>query len=123
MVELGKMENTGVIGREAGATLKRLPSSIYWSGLGAWGLRRFQSSQQEYHRNVEKVYALRKSRTRRDDGEWLDEQNHDTWYAHLLRLKPSNFPTGMDFNLTRQEASLLVECDLPGSFQTSRNLR
>ncbi|ACU89410.1 DUF6361 family protein [Desulfomicrobium baculatum] len=110
MVELGKTEKTGVIGREAGATLKRLPSSIYWSGMGAWGLRRFQSSQQEYHRSVEKLYALRKSRTRRDDGEWLDEQSHDTWYAHLLRLKPSNFPTGMDFNLTKQEASLLVEC-------------
>lgn len=110
MVELGNTEKTGVIGREAGATLKRLPSSIYWSGLGAWGLRYFQGSQQEYHRSIERFYALRKSRNRRDDGEWQDEKSHDTWYAHLLTLKPSSFPADMNFNITKQEANLLMEC-------------
>ena len=34
-------ETTGVIGREAGARLQRLPSSVYWAGLGAWGIRLF----------------------------------------------------------------------------------
>ena len=29
----------GVIGRRAGRRLKRLPSSVYWLGLGTWGLR------------------------------------------------------------------------------------
>ena len=29
----------GVFGRRAGRRLKRLPSSVYWLGLGAWGLR------------------------------------------------------------------------------------
>ena len=29
----------GVIGKRAGRRLKRLPSSVYWLGLGTWGLR------------------------------------------------------------------------------------
>jgi hypothetical protein len=32
-------ETSGVIGRDAGARLQRLPSSVYWASLGAW-LRR-----------------------------------------------------------------------------------
>ncbi|RMH46721.1 MAG: hypothetical protein D6688_04380, partial [Alphaproteobacteria bacterium] len=34
-------ETAGVIGREARAGLKRLPSEIYWLGLGRLGIRRF----------------------------------------------------------------------------------
>ncbi|WP_027062835.1 DUF6361 family protein [Mesorhizobium loti] len=29
----------GLIGREAGADIKRMPSSVYWLGLGEWGIR------------------------------------------------------------------------------------
>jgi len=29
-----------LIGAEAGARLKRMPSAVYWTGLGAWGVRR-----------------------------------------------------------------------------------
>ena len=32
-------DTTNLIGAEAGAKLKRMPSSVYWSGLGAWGIR------------------------------------------------------------------------------------
>jgi hypothetical protein len=38
-------DSTGTIGVLARKGLKRLPSSIYWQGLGAWGIRRFQGSQ------------------------------------------------------------------------------
>ena len=34
-------ETNGVIGRDAGPRLQRLPSSVYWAGLGAWGIRLF----------------------------------------------------------------------------------
>ena len=33
-------ESNGIIGRDAGPRLQRLPSSVYWAGLGAWGIRR-----------------------------------------------------------------------------------
>ena len=109
MAELMRTEKTGVIGREAGAALKRLPSSIYWAGLGEWGLRRYPGSQRAYHLDFDRIHALRTSRRRRDDGEWLDERSHETWYAHLVALKPQDFPSGVNFVLTKQEAELLAE--------------
>lgn len=45
-------ETKGVIGIQARAGLKRLPSNIYWYGLGAWGIRHFPGSQEEYHRSL-----------------------------------------------------------------------
>lgn len=30
----------GLIGREAGVDVKRMPSSVYWNGLATWGIRR-----------------------------------------------------------------------------------
>ncbi|HEX5259575.1 MAG TPA: DUF6361 family protein [Sphingomicrobium sp.] len=37
-------ETSGIIGRDAGPRLQRLPSSVYWAGLGAWGIRLFPGS-------------------------------------------------------------------------------
>jgi Family of unknown function (DUF6361) len=34
-------DNDGKIGKLAKTTLKRLPSSVYWQGLGVWGIRCF----------------------------------------------------------------------------------
>lgn len=38
----------GIIGKDAGEKLKRLPSSIYWSGLESWGIRQFPGSIDAY---------------------------------------------------------------------------
>jgi hypothetical protein len=38
-------EQVGVIGSVARAALKRLPSDVYWAGLGVLGIRRFQGSR------------------------------------------------------------------------------
>ncbi|HYM89663.1 MAG TPA: DUF6361 family protein, partial [Nitrospiraceae bacterium] len=38
-------DTAGVFGKRAGGGLKRLPSSVYWAGLGMWQIRRFQGSQ------------------------------------------------------------------------------
>ena len=35
-------DNDGNIGKVARTALKRLPSSVYWQGLGVWGIRSFQ---------------------------------------------------------------------------------
>lgn len=42
-------ESEGVIGSSAGRALKRLPSSIYWNGLGEWGVRLCPWSIDAYH--------------------------------------------------------------------------
>ena len=40
--------NHGVIGYTARQDLKRMPSEIYWGGLGAWGIRQLDLSLAEY---------------------------------------------------------------------------
>jgi Family of unknown function (DUF6361) len=45
---LVREESKDVIGSEARAGLKRLPSDIYWAGLGRLGIRRFQGSRRDY---------------------------------------------------------------------------
>ena len=83
--ELLKREpEDGVIGSEAGKALKRLPSNIYWSGLGTWGIRLFQGSQDDYHRHLDAFYALQSS-TSLYSGE-ADEEFHDS--RSLSDLRP-----------------------------------
>lgn len=47
---LNGSETEGVIGRRALERLKRLPSNIYWNGLGTWGIRHANLSQETFHR-------------------------------------------------------------------------
>ena len=44
----GAPKDVGIIGRDAGDKLKRLPSSVYWSGLESWGIRCFPGSIEAY---------------------------------------------------------------------------
>lgn len=50
-------ETNGIIGRDAGPRLQRLPSSVYWAGLGAWGLRVFPGS-------IDSLFVAMRSRGR-----------------------------------------------------------
>ena len=58
--------NQGVIGFASGRDLKRMPSEIYWGGLGAWGIRRLDLSIAEYGRRASALGRLRPERD--DDG-------------------------------------------------------
>lgn len=70
-------ESEGVIGGRAGKSVVRLPSSVYWAGLGIWGIRRTPFSQDEYHKRIDETYHCRKSleaqkkssKARGDDGD------------------------------------------------------
>ena len=52
-------EMRGVIGQDAKDDLKRLPSSVYWFGLGSWGIRLFCGSQDQYRRYLDVYYVAR----------------------------------------------------------------
>src|SRR5262249_5795460 len=52
-------ESDGNIGTLARNTLTRLPSNIYWQGLGIWGIRTFAGSQSQYHQSLDRHYVLR----------------------------------------------------------------
>lgn len=107
----------GVFGGRSGRQLKRLPSAVYWAGLGSWGIRIADLSQDQYHRQIGAIYGRRamqadrdKERLRNgDDSERIPERGTLTWHQRLPRA-PSSFPDEADFNLRSEEASFLLDC-------------
>lgn len=98
-------ETKGVIGIQARAGLKRLPSNVYWSGLRTWHIRLFPSSQEDYHSNL---YHLASRPQRNDDGEPIDGKIAYNWHQGLPPAPP-NFPHNVTFRLTSAEAEYLAE--------------
>lgn len=101
---------SGAFGKSVGSALQRLPSAIYWAGLGAWGIRRFDGSQEEYHRALDSLYARREnaSRRRHDDDDLEPQPALETWHARVPG-PPKGFPENASFALTPEEAEFLLE--------------
>lgn len=86
---LSNSEDTdGLIGKEARAKLQRFPSSIYWGGLGSWGIRRFFGSQSQYYASLDSFYRRKQDTLRRQDDEGLVIPNWDL----ALPSAPDKFP-------------------------------
>jgi hypothetical protein len=100
----------GVIGERARAALQRLPSNVYWLGLGMWGFRFFPGSHDQYHRSLDRFYAAshgrRSARTVEDDA--LDDPVSPNWHPGLPPI-PAGFPNNVTFALTPDEAEYLAE--------------
>lgn len=102
--------HAGLIGRESGDTTKRLPSTIYWSGMRRLGLYKGTGSLQEY---LSDLPDLRRQRRRHgasiEDGESSDgDAGPITWDRCLPNPEP-DFLHQTDFALTPQEARYLME--------------
>lgn len=52
-------DSADTFGKNSREKLKRLPSSVYWSGLRRWGICEMSWSQEEYHRRVDELYRAR----------------------------------------------------------------
>ena len=46
-------DTRGVFGARAGDALKRLPSEVYWGGLGSWGILTFSGHMWAYFRSLD----------------------------------------------------------------------
>lgn len=101
-------ESDGVIGRVAGDRLQRLPSNIYWLGLGSWGIRLFPGGQHEYHRSLDSFHASvkRALATREEAPEEFDVRRN--WHGGLP-APPAGFPETATLRLTEVEARYLCE--------------
>ena len=99
----------GVFGSQAGDALKRLPSEVYWGGLGAWGIRIFSGHMWGYYRSLDgfrRGVAEFRSTPRDPEGRRAPPAN---WHPHLPD-PPSGFPTtGVSVALRRQDAEYLRE--------------
>lgn len=97
--------NQGVIGYSAGRDLQRMPSEVYWGGLGAWGLRRLDLSRAEYAKHAA---TLGRPRPDRDDDGNVTSASVSMWAP--LPDPPDNFlQAEIGFKLSRDEAQLLVD--------------
>ena len=98
-------EDDGVIGRVARDRLKILPSYMYWSGLGNWGIRRFEGSNYQYFQSLDSFYTYKKSMVKSDDGEAVSQPSNN-WDPNIVA--PSNdFPWSAKLDLNRDEATYL----------------
>ena len=100
-------QGEGVIGIEARAGLKRLPSNIYWLGLGTWKIRITHGSQDQFHRSLDRFYRVMIPRSR---GEETDAPVTilPNWHTGLPDA-PASFPEKANFTLRRIEAHYLRE--------------
>ena len=100
----------GLIGRESRDTIKRLPSTIYWSGMRRLGIYQGAASLQEY---LSDLPDLRRHRRRRsastEDGEGSDGDIGATTWDPGLPAPQDDFLTETTFDLTREEARYLNE--------------
>jgi len=105
LLEGGQKE--GVIGVEAKKSLKRLPSSIYWTGLSSWGIRMFNGSQDQYHRYLDKYYIRSKAGFGKElDEEFSDSTKAPNWHPGLPK-PPHDLMNKASLNLTAEEAVYL----------------
>lgn len=97
---VGNGERDGVIGVDARKGLQRLPSSVYWSGLESWGIRRLRGPIDAYHHRLA-VYGPPPRRIELDPGEGLPN-----WHAGLPQ-PPPDFPSSAVMGLQPEEADYL----------------
>lgn len=110
-------EVVGVIGNRARSDLKRLPSGVYWSALGAWEISTGGFSSETYFRWTADLRALAQRTTRADDVESHDSLPASGLDPHLPR-PPAQWLTAVDFRLTAEEEQYLshrITAAAPGS--------
>lgn len=106
--------NQGVIGHRARKRLSRLPSSVYWNGLGTFGIRRLDLSTAEYRSFVARYGRIQEYTQVDDDGEPIVQQLR--MWDPALPPAPDGFPQRpVSLRLTEDEAEYLA-----GRFMTAR---
>lgn len=105
---LNSESEEGIIGKREKENLKRMPSNIYWNGLGSWGIRKFMGTQEQYYRSLDTYYRNRKLAIINDDKEPVNGLFNANWDPQLPR-SPDDFLKRVDMNLTFEEACYLKD--------------
>ncbi|WP_242523428.1 DUF6361 family protein [Thiocystis minor] len=100
-------ESNGIIGRDAGADLQRLPSSVYWAGLGTWGIRLFPGSTDSLFSSMR---HLQRSRSLiRESEEVASEAQALQIWTPSLPPRPKELLESARFQLTLDEAQFIID--------------
>ncbi len=103
----------GVIGRDAQAALKRMPSVVYWSATRRYGLRRCDHGLQHHLRAVAGLPAATA-----DEEDGVEVSRHDPDFRELPE-RPADLVDLATFQLSEDEATFLRErimATCPGSY-------
>jgi len=101
-------DRDGLIGKEAREKLKRFPSSVYWNGLRAFGICKFEGSLAEYLQSIPETRRLRRSSIRRIEASNEPEEDQGNWDGDVPE-PPPEFPAESTFDLNRDQARYLSE--------------
>jgi len=97
----------GIIGKDAGEKLKRLPSSIYWSGLESWGIRQFPGSIEAYFAAL--PHWPKDTGKDHVEDDMSGAQRHRHLWHDRMPQPPKGWPDTVDFDLEPDEASFLID--------------
>jgi len=104
-------EARGVIGIDAGAALKQLPSAAYWSGLGVLGFRLYNGTQDQYHHSFDGYRLLMRGAPRVPDDEDPIASIYRNWHPTLdeLGAASADFLEQAVFALSPDEGAFVRE--------------
>ena len=96
----------GVIGRDAQAALKQLPSYIYWNGLRSFGIRLFSGSRADYFGSMDHINRVGRAHRAEGDDPPVDDARR--WQANLP-VAPPDLWDSTTLDLAAEEAAFLQE--------------
>ena len=99
-------ETTGIIGRNAGDSLRQLPSSIYWSGLASWKIRCFPGSVDALFTALADRKPMRGASD--DEERGAGARSAAIWHAGLP-CAPDDLLDQAVFRLTAEEAGFIID--------------
>jgi len=99
-------ESNGIIGRDAGPRLQRLPSSVYWAGLGAWGIRLFPGSIDSLFISLR---GLKWPRVSSDSEDAAAGSRAAAIWNPALPQAPNGLLDCAAFSLTADEAQFIID--------------
>lgn len=97
----------GVIGRRKGAGLTNMPSSVYWSGLRSWGIRRMDGSATLWPDMVLRERQAQRGTARPEDGSPA-VPDLTLWDPGLPEPPEGFLTSNSDFVLTGKERAYLL---------------
>ena len=96
----------GVIGARSRGSLRRLPSSIYWTSLVRWGIFMRSRSQGWYHTHFSPTLSKGRRNIERPDDPGVIWSRTPIWHPRLPS-PPKSFGDHASFALTHDEAEFL----------------
>ena len=107
-LERGEAGGGGIIGVQARERTRILSNSLYWRGLGLYGIRHFNGTIDAYEKSLDRYRRRKEEAPRFEPGEFISTGPSSNWDPGLPPA-PDKFLRKTSFELTLQEAAYLKD--------------